>query len=633
MPNSEEEIPATSGSCVTSNTAVVSSGDTVTTSASGDTLVATSSSSRPIMTSTTIKSMADLNRREEMGGVAKEEFLRWISTDGWESFLARRTPSPRKRRPRDRGTLYPPLSEAPDEFGIDAINETSHLSSTPMQGRDRARIRLREISSEPRLGQARGTRTGRLLDDDVSKTILELRESLDQDQELENQLTNTLEYDMTGVLTQIRADHARNVTKPTLRNLCRYIIRIGELGSFSTPHELVKAKREIESFQIAMKPDEGRSAILTPGWSCVYKMLGVAWSMIDNISDALGPSGRGTSRFAIGNNSAGSIGSELGLELQKNIIKTIAPLEEDQNIDDYINHFEYLTEFMDLPSRKRLLESKIGPRYINRVKGARNAVTWKAFRNKINEEMSEVKDDIAATMELSSLRQGEKSIEAYNDVTVNLLAKMNIIPETCLDTRTIITYVSGINNVGMRKGLLKDLRSTRFSATEKTLDFFMRKAKESESIERLATRGSPRFEGEVHVAADHGGLIPSNPCNRHDAAIHKNSECRIEPGICLYCKQKVVSWKFVDGSHQRECTAPRCTHCKVRGHNTDDCHRKGGGKRRPSHSNFNTSTPDKRQRRDHSGSRTKTPHSDRKGNKSVFAAIENPSDSEESFKE
>ena len=573
-----------------------------------------SGGSVPLATSTAIRGgsgqFQGLQGSQGLSDIDKQAFLEWMNSEGLETFLKARSPSPSAPRARgsipDRGNVGQATIQGNELSSPNLRNDRSDRDGyfTP-QNRSARTILDRRAETD---GKNRSKHINRRLDELLSDT----REQVSEDQDLEIRLSGLLDLDLRGVIVNLQGDHGIHTTRSRLRSLLRHGIRMIELGKRVTPGELTQVRGRIQDFMETLDGYNEGQGPSCRNWNAVYQVLVTIDGVLKEISDNI----RKVAEV--------SDHRQVDASVMKGIIKAIEPLQAAQDIDEYLDHFEYLTDCMDLPARKRLLETKIGPKYLNRVKGARNEQTWNAFRAKLTEEMSEIKDDIAATMELSTLVQGEKTVQAYSDRTVALLAKMNIDPVSCLEHSTIINYINGLNTVGLRKKLYTDLKSERLKPLDKTLAFFMKKARESDSIERLATRGSRRFEDEAAEACPAAPvdqkpstLVGNNKCDRHDKPTHTNAACRTPRGQCPYCKEDVQEWKFKDGSHERDCKAQRCHHCKVRGHSVQNCHRK------------NENAGGKREKPGKEGKDKKQKVGFNKGKKGVMAAVEEKDKSEE----
>ena len=193
----------------------------------------------PVATSTATR--GDNGSNSPKQGVSdqdKQAFLEWMNTEGLETFLRARSPSPAP--PRARGSF-------PNKGNVDqpvaSGNELSspELSYNP-RGRegyftpqnlfkDTQRIQERRAETE---GKSRKQNISRRLDELLSDT----REQVSEDQDLEIRLSGLLDMDLRGVIVNLQGDHGVHTTRSRLRSLLRHGIRAIELGKRVTPGEL-----------------------------------------------------------------------------------------------------------------------------------------------------------------------------------------------------------------------------------------------------------------------------------------------------------------------------------------------------------------------------------------------------------
>ena len=263
-----------------------------------------------------------------------------------------------------------------------------------------------------------------------------------------------------------------------------------------------------------------------------------------------------------------------------------------EEIETFMSMFEHATDGLPVSQRLKLLETKLGKNYYNRVRGARSLGRWSEIRQHVIQELGEFASDGCDSHLLwKRLNQGDRSLQAYHDDVRRLVDKTPDCSETTLSIMYLTFYVDGLSDYRLRERLTTKLKEKSQSrSTVRNLSWYMDFASNAAHVKKVVSH-----DGEKHEAfaansrydskSSPDELFPNSQCARHDNATHTNGECSLKPGMCPYCKQTVKNKDFWTGDHKKVCPANKCGICQHRGHNTAN-HREDKPAERPHRSSY-----------------------------------------------
>jgi len=486
---------------------------------------------------------------------------------GVKSFLSRPSPSPAVVRARDPYPL-PGHSNAKVNTGVSNQNSIQNQSEViPDANVDS----VSQHGSEARFsrvtnGNLFANQSSTVTNDDVG-----------------------LDVELSGVsgmigpmISGIQTDFSSRLTKTGARGTARRIVRISRQQN--TPASEFESLAEEISRQISILQVEGPSGP-TNSWRLYYECLRLCEGQVTakmwkaKASEAEERSFQHPARSSV--DFAGS----------DSLIKTV-PSWDGKDWNQYIDYFEVCTMGMPLESRKQLLVVKLGPEHLGRIRKIPECTSWQQCKDHLASELSEWIGTPELAISWKRLKQrNDEDLSKYNDRVKMLASRTEPDKDNTRNIERITSWIDGLSSFRLRNKFHSKLRNQDSSRPSRTLHQFMMMADSELRINKIAGTDeynegtdSVFFARPEHIGSQSESkksiLNPSAPCDRHDKVSHTNGECRTPVGICCYCKKPVDEAKFADGSHKRECTADRCSHCERRGHRSDGCRARDQGRER-----------------------------------------------------
>lgn len=411
-------------------------------------------------------------------------------------------------------------------------------------------------------------------------------------QDLDARIGRYLQVPFCSVVSQLSEDFSTTITVSATRDLFTFVMRVLE-PDFSRPllDELKAVSDRLSDFrrQLFRDGDQGPSS---PPWRIAADFVSrfcdkVELEIFRHKSDTQ-------------NATMASVGPHMSMYSDSESFHQITSLKKvkhmrewdgEQDIDDYLSHFEFMSRGMDVSERRDWLRNKMGSGPFRRLHGIEEKRTWNEVKQFVSAQLSDCIDAVAVSAKLDQLKQTTASVIPYNDELYSLLAKMHRSPHDIMDVSMITKYIRGLNDFKMRKKFIARHRQNQQRGNSRdTLWTFMTSARQEEENTKAANEGlddvPDRSRRHGAFVADtsspqpksstRGGAGPDRAmdksCIRHDAPNkHTAAKCKTAPGLCPYCRLQVSDAQFRDGSHKKVCTIKPCTHCHRRGHEAAGC--------------------------------------------------------------
>lgn len=438
-----------------------------------------------------------------------------------------------------------------------------------------------------------------LLQESVNTGLSNVRRNLvtRERSDLDSRVGKFLRLPFCAVVSELREDFSTSLTISSFQDLLTFALRVLDPSQGSRPlmNELRSLSDRLNDCRRHLFRD-GEQGPSQPPWRIAADIITrlcdkVELEMMRCRSDSV----NATAFTGAPDLSGLSMHSNMGLCIQK--VKSMANWDQNQDIDDFLSHFEFMTRGMDIDNRRDWLRARLGTPAFRRLHGIEDLRSWDEVKRFVSRELSECVDHVVVSAKLDKLTQ-TGGVISYNDEWISLLSKMGRNAHDILDTSTIVKYIHGLSDFKMRKRLISRHRqNARKGNSHDTLWTFMDMARQD--MENAKAAGEDVFDAapgrhhSAYVATGSSAPPPSGTgngvvlaaqvqCYRHDTPNkHTVDTCKTPVGICPYCKQKVPDAQFRDGSHKKVCAEKSCSYCKRRGHTADDCNRKAfdtGGK-------------------------------------------------------
>jgi hypothetical protein len=277
------------------------------------------------------------------------------------------------------------------------------------------------------------------------------------------------------------------------------------------------------------------------------------------------------------------------------IILQDLPIYDGTNFDRWLDHFEDVVVHQtqaELTTLKKLLAVKLGPKYSSISRTIHDLAMWGDVRQALIANFSANPGSLEMELQWAKLDQGDKTLRDYNAEVLHMLHRSTGSHALCFDTSKISRYIQGLHEHAIRRRLFSDLRKAEANNRPRSLQDFLQEAKNMDLNEQLARKSNGVTEAAVNSATSStssvkgvsDGAVASvaaaapvpilganEKCYRHPYGNHNNAQCKFDKDECPYCHIRVGQAALQKGHVEKECTAPKCSHCKRRGHTADQC--------------------------------------------------------------
>ena len=420
-------------------------------------------------------------------------------------------------------------------------------------------------------------------------TTVSQNQSLQVQMDLDRRLHKVLDLPAGNVLQSLRHDLTSHLTVCRAVELAKFALMTLEAESVGLPQvktchaQFVSFGQELSLCCAGQGPSDSAWLKLSMLFRSVGHELNVRRLHMEN--DHLRSQGPASVSM-----SHSSSGSSCTSKIDKIILHDL-PIYDGTNFDRWLDHFEDVVVHQtqaDLLTLKKLLAVKLGPKYSSISRTIHDLPTWDAVRQALIANFSATPGSLEMELQWNKLDQGDKSLRDYNADVLHMLHRSTGSHALSFDTSKISRYIQGLHEHAIRRRLFSMLRQAESDNRPRSLQDFLREAKNMDLNDQLARKDTGPLEAAANAATSSGSgsksssevlaatpvaiLGPNEKCYRHPYGQHNNSLCKLDKDACPYCHLRVGQAALQKGHVSNDCKAPKCDSCQRRGHTSDQCY-------------------------------------------------------------